>query len=175
MTTSTPAGCLTTVIICLTVLSTCSADTNRYCACDNTGGEMAAGADRKSYETTLQPRPGNLPAMAADGDSDTWFLSKQPPQCGDTFAVNYATPQEAAKITVVTGTPAGENRLQHGTLAVSPDGVNFTNIAVFVRGRAAAFYNGPVAAIKITAAEGQRQHLAIRSIAIDKKQDMHRG
>ncbi len=65
---------------------------------------------------------------------------------------------------VLTGKPNGRDSLENGTLEVSADGTNFTQVASFKGGKAVADMTKQVKAIRITPAAGQTNWLVVRDI-----------
>jgi hypothetical protein len=107
--------------------------------------------------------------MAMDGDSNTYFKTVYGMGDGDDFLVmlSHAIPMQ--QLTIVTGTPDGDDTLTNGFVETSPDGDKYNRSVPFnSAGVADASYNNaPVECIRIRVNRGQgASSLVIREITI---------
>jgi hypothetical protein len=121
-------------------------------------------------ETTLSTSAGQIRQFAFDGDSNTYFASKESLGKKDHFTLTFDKAVAVKSIVVTTGRPDGGDRLDAGTLESSADGKKFEPIARFADGVARTALRGEnVQAIRIRAMDDQKHPLTIREIAIDSK------
>ena len=126
-----------------------------------------AAAVVATVETTLTTAAPYIRQFAFDGSADTYFASKQNPGASDHFTLVFDEAVAIKSVSVTTGTPEGEDKLDAGSLEVSDDGRKFEKIGTFDAGSIDAKVDGrTVKAIRIKPAE-MKHPLAIREIAIE--------
>jgi hypothetical protein len=128
-----------------------------------TGGWVAA-----IVESTLKTDSDHIRQFAFDGDPSTFFASEQNPTTTDSFSLTFDKPVALKSISVATGAPSGENKLDAGELEVSHDGKEFKLLAKFADGAAKAEADGQkVVAIRIRPTEDMKHPLAIQEIRVE--------
>jgi hypothetical protein len=128
----------------------------------------AASPVAATVETTLTSAEDHIRMLAFDGDSATYFASKQDPGAGDHFMLVFDQPVAVASIQAITGRPSGGDQLDVGSLAVSMDGKTFKSLTPFVDGVARAQLKGQrIRAVRIQPARNLNHPLAIREITVE--------
>jgi hypothetical protein len=140
---------------------------------------ISAAAHAKSpiaatIETTLTSADGHIRMLAFDGDSKSYFASKENPGPNDHFTLVFDRPVAITKVVALTGRPDGSDPLDAGTLACTVDGKSFENLASFSDGvakwdglKAARDQGHTFRAIRIQPAGNLKHPLAIREITIE--------
>lgn len=122
-----------------------------------------------TVETTLETGSRQIRQFAFDGDTDTYFASKEKPKISDHFTLAFDQPVVVKSIAVVTGKPGpeGAGKLEMGVLEVSADGMTFSELAKFTNGEASEDMPArPVRAVRIKPTAGQEQPLTVREVTI---------
>ena len=126
----------------------------------------AGGVDAR-VETTFPTWTTNRPALAFDGNPDTYFQSRRRPDENDQFTVYFSPALKPRGIDVLTGDTPDEGQLVAGVLEISADGRHFKKAAVFVSGLASAVVGGQqVKALRIRPIAPQENGLVIREIKL---------
>ena len=129
---------------------------------------FAASPVAATVETTLTSAEDHIRMLAFDGDSATYFASKQNPGAGDHFTLVFDRPVAVTSIQAITGRPGGGDQLDVGSLAVSTDGKTFKSLAQFVNGVARAQLKGQrIRAVRIQPAGNLNHPLAVREITVE--------
>jgi hypothetical protein len=122
---------------------------------------------KATIESTLTSRDDRIRQFAFDGDEATFFASKQNPSKSDHFTLVFDAPVAVKSVAVVTGRPDGSDRLEAGTLEVSPDGQRFHGLGKFAEGRSRVEPGGArLRAIRIKPSADSAHPLAIRELSI---------
>jgi hypothetical protein len=118
-------------------------------------------------ESSLPTAPEQIRQFAFDGNPDSFFASKKNPGKEDHFTLTFDKPVAVQSLTVVTGRPKGEDKLNAGTLEVSTDGKAFTPLATFKDGTARGEPKGQMLkAVRIRFTEDVGHPLVIREITV---------
>lgn len=101
--------------------------------------------------TSMTTYGSNTPEMTVDWNYRTIFWSRGAPKEGDHITWKFDNPLDARSVEIKTG--AADNptndHLRNGLLEVSKDGINFTPIAKFHKGKATGKLNQPIKALRI--------------------------
>jgi hypothetical protein len=121
-----------------------------------------------TVESTLKTAGDHIRQFAFDGDPDTYFASDENPKASDHFTMTFDKPVTIQSISVVTGRPNGDDKLEAGELEISYDGGKFESVKSFSNGEANYVTKGRQAvAIRIKPSEDLKHPLVIREIKID--------
>ena len=89
-----------------------------------------------TIETTLSTSGKQIRQLAFDGDDKTFFATAKNPESADHFTLVFDQPVAVRSIAVFTGRPDESDKLEQGTLEISPDGTKFHSLSKFVSGSA---------------------------------------
>jgi hypothetical protein len=136
---------------------------------------LAAHADDRAeapvaatVETSLKSASGQIRQFAFDGDSKTYFASADNAKSSDHFTLVFDKPVAVKSVSVTTGRPKGDDKLDSGSLEGSADGKKFEALAKFAEGTASAKLKGQkLQAIRIKPGADLKHALVIREITID--------
>jgi hypothetical protein len=118
--------------------------------------------------TSLTTDAGHIRQFAFDGNADTYFASLHNVRRADHFTLVLDKPVVIRSVTVTTGRPAGEDKLDSGVLEMSRDGKKFDPVAKFTDGVATARLDGrAMVALRLKPSADLNHALAIREIAIE--------
>jgi hypothetical protein len=121
-----------------------------------------------TVESTLKTSGDHIRQFVFDGDPDTYYASEDNPTANDAFTMTFDKPVAVQSISVATGRPNGDDKLESGELEVSSDGGKFESVAKFSSGEANYATKGRKAmAIRIKPSEDLKHPLVIREIKID--------
>jgi hypothetical protein len=121
-----------------------------------------------TIETTLATARPQIRQFAFDGDSSTFFASKQNPGSADHFTLVFDKAVKVKSIGVVTGRPDGSDSLEEGKLLVSADGKTFRDLAPFGQGKSqATLKDESIIAVRVQPGAKSDHHLSIREVTIE--------
>jgi basic secretory peptidase family protein/F5/8 type C domain-containing protein len=121
-----------------------------------------------TVESTLKTSGDHIRQFVFDGDPDTFFASDDNATAKDSFTMTFDKPVTIQSISVATGRPNGEDKLESGELEISHDGGKFESVAEFSDGAAKYVTKGRQAvAIRIKPKDDLKHPLVIREIKID--------
>jgi hypothetical protein len=130
--------------------------------------EPAKAAVLATIETTLGTASKHIRQFAFDGDDQTFFESTGNPGSADHFTLIFEQPVAVKSIAVFTGWPDGNDKLDQGTLEVSPDGKTFHELGKFGSGAAQEQPMGQtIQAVRIKPAAELTHPLAIHEFSIE--------
>jgi hypothetical protein len=130
--------------------------------------KSSADAVLAVVESTLKTDGDHIRQFVLDGDSQTNFASDGNPGASDNLTVVLDKPVSVKSITVATGRPNGDDKLDAGVLEVSQDGKDFKSFATFTDGAAKSESGAEkVKAIRVRPSEDLKHPLVIREITID--------
>jgi hypothetical protein len=136
---------------------------------------QAAAADDKAeapvaavVESSLKSAKGQIRQFAFDGDAKTYFASADNAKSSDHFTLVFDRPVAVKSVTVTTGRPKGDDRLDSGSLEGSADGKKFEALAKFAEGTASAKLKGQkLKVVRVKPGADLKHPLVIREITID--------
>lgn len=121
-----------------------------------------------TVETSLETAGEHIRQLAFDGDADSYFSSMKNAGSADHFTLVFDKKVTVKSVTVVTGTPKGDDQLDDGVLEISLDGKTFQQAAKFAEGSAEAKLSGKqIVAVRIKPSADLKHPLAIREFTID--------
>ncbi|WP_435017837.1 basic secretory protein-like protein [Tundrisphaera sp. TA3] len=127
----------------------------------------AADPVAASARSSMPTASGQIRQFAFDGDAESYFQADKA-AASDHFTLTFDKPVTIRSVSVTTGKPGGEGKLDAGQLEVSADGEAFGQPQPFVDGALAAKFDGPpIKAIRIKPTKDQDHPLAIREIKIE--------
>jgi hypothetical protein len=119
-----------------------------------------------TVETTLTSALGQIRQQAFDGSEETAFSTAEAGE-GDHFTLVFDAPVKLDSVKVLTGTRAGDLRLEAGVLEVSADGLTFSEPVKFAHGAANLDLAGrSVKAVRIRPLGPEKKPLVIREIVV---------
>lgn len=119
-------------------------------------------------ETTLNTEGKNIRQFAFDGNLDTCFASAQNPTHADHFTLVFDRRVNLKAVTVTTGRPDGNDKLEEGTLEVSTDGKRFRSCGRFADGVAnMESLSRGILAVRVQLGADMKHALAIQEIKIE--------
>ena len=121
-----------------------------------------------TIETSLTTRDDHIPQFVFDNDASTYFASRENARKSDYFTLVFDAPVAVRRVNVITGRPDGSDRLEAGTLEVSPDGKTFREIATFEKGPSGVDreHNEDTRAVRIKVGADLAHPMVILSLAI---------
>lgn len=123
-----------------------------------------------AYSTTMRTHDNHNLSLAFDGDEQTFFWTPAGPRENDNILITVPSNQTVSKISVKTGVVGHEgDKLEHGVIEISGDGLSFEPVAAFNDGKANVNFGSPknLKFIRIRATRGQGNWLTVSEITID--------
>lgn len=117
--------------------------------------------------STMATASDKVRQFAFDGDDATYFASEAKPGPDDSFTLTLDAPALAKSVAVRTGKPDGSDALDSGSLEVSEDGKEFSELAGFKDGKAEGKPDRKVRAIRIKPGADVKGPLVVREIVVD--------
>ena len=126
--------------------------------------------DGSKLSTSLGIYQNHWPELAYDGRADTFFWADRELKTDDHVTLRFsALTKSAATVTIATGGPASQNgdHLENGVLEASTDGIAWSEIATFEKGKASGKLVTGSSHIRVRVTAPQTNWLIIHEISVE--------